>query len=116
LDYNKENVKRKYIMWADGDEIKVMDLGKDWHTKIPTQAMVRVDMSKVYANDRERLVQSVCDILKRDLCDFKHNDLISNFDAGYEAGIKRAMKILREQGGFEDGRKGKERNQESFNR
>jgi hypothetical protein len=97
--------KRKYLVWADGDEIKVMDLGKDWHTKIPTQAMVRVDMSKVYANDRGRLVQSVCDILKRDLCDFKYNNgLISNFDAGYEAGIKRAIKILRGQGGFEDGR------------
>lgn len=102
MDYNKENVKRKYIMWADGDEIKVMDLGKDWHTKIPHQAMVRVDMSKVYLNDRERLVQSVCDILKRELYDFERNDgLISDFDAGYEAGIKRAMDIL-ERG--EDGR------------
>ena len=82
-------------MWADGDEIKVMDLGKDWHTKIPTQAMVRADMSKFYSNDRERLVQSVCEILKRDLYYFDRNDgLISDFDAGYEAGIKRAIKIL----------------------
>jgi hypothetical protein len=98
---DRESAKRKYIMWANGDEIKVMDLGKDWHTKIPTQAMVRVDMSKDYANDRERLVQFVCDILRSEL--YGYDDSETDYYAGYDDGIKRAMEILRGQAGVDDG-------------
>jgi hypothetical protein len=59
---------------------------------------------KGYADGKKELSQSVCDILRNELYDYAiNNGLISNFDAGYEAGIKRAMKILRGQAGVDDG-------------
>ena len=33
--------KRKYLVWSDGDEVKVMDCGYDWHTNVKTQAIIK---------------------------------------------------------------------------
>lgn len=47
MTYNKETAKRKYIMWADDDgTIKMMEMGKEWHTSIPEQIRVWADMQK----------------------------------------------------------------------
>lgn len=34
--------KRKYNTWVDSNgNIKIIDMGYDWHTKVPTQAFIR---------------------------------------------------------------------------
>jgi hypothetical protein len=33
--------KRKYLVWSDGEEVKVMDCGYDWHTNVKTQIVVK---------------------------------------------------------------------------
>jgi hypothetical protein len=33
--------KRKYLVWSDGEEVKVMDCGYDWHTNVKTQVIVK---------------------------------------------------------------------------
>jgi hypothetical protein len=33
--------KRKYIVWSDGDEVKIMDCGYDYHTNVKTQVIVK---------------------------------------------------------------------------
>lgn len=34
--------KRKYNMWVDSNgNIKIIDMGYDWHTNVPTQAFIR---------------------------------------------------------------------------
>ena len=39
---NKEDTpKRKYLIWSDGDEVKVMDMGIDYHTNVKTQVIVK---------------------------------------------------------------------------
>jgi hypothetical protein len=35
--------KRKYLVWSDGDEVKVMDMGIDYHTNVKEQAVVKVE-------------------------------------------------------------------------
>jgi hypothetical protein len=35
--------KRKYLIWSDGDEVKVMDMGIDYHTNVKEQAVVKVE-------------------------------------------------------------------------
>jgi hypothetical protein len=35
--------KRKYLVWSDGEEVKVMDCGYDWHTNVKEQAVVKVE-------------------------------------------------------------------------
>jgi hypothetical protein len=33
--------KCKYLVWSDGDEVKVMDMGIDYHTNVKTQVIVK---------------------------------------------------------------------------
>jgi hypothetical protein len=33
--------KRKYLVWSDGEEVKVMDCGYDWHTNVKEQVIVK---------------------------------------------------------------------------
>lgn len=33
--------KRKYLVWSDGEEVKVMDCGYDWHTNVKEQAILK---------------------------------------------------------------------------
>ena len=35
-------LKRKYNTWVDSNgNIKIIDMGYDWHTKVPTQTFIR---------------------------------------------------------------------------
>ncbi|MGN8833281.1 hypothetical protein ACTNDZ_12155 [Selenomonas montiformis] len=36
--------KRKYNMWVDdNNEVKIIDMGYDWHTNVKSQAIVRLE-------------------------------------------------------------------------
>lgn len=35
--------KRKHLVWLDGNEIKILDFGYDWHTNIKTQAFLKAE-------------------------------------------------------------------------
>lgn len=45
---NADAPKRKYLVWFDGKEAKVMDRGYDWHTNIKTQAVIKGEGVTVY--------------------------------------------------------------------
>lgn len=45
---NDDLPKRKYKIWLDGDELKIIDMGYDWHTNVKQQASVKC---KVIADD-----------------------------------------------------------------
>ena len=40
---NNATPKRKYKIWLDDGEIKIIDMGYDWHTNIKNQADVKLE-------------------------------------------------------------------------
>lgn len=38
--------KRKYLVWSDDKEVKVMDMGIDWHTNVKPQMVVKGEHGK----------------------------------------------------------------------
>jgi hypothetical protein len=53
------------------------------------------------SNGRKALVQSVCDSLREELYD---DDSEDDYDAGFDNGIKRAMRLIKAEVRGEDGR------------
>lgn len=51
--------------------------------------------SKGCADGKKELVQSVCDILQQELYDYSKDINITNYLAGYDDGIKRAIDVLK---------------------
>jgi hypothetical protein len=52
--------------------------------------------------ERKESDKYVCDKLQAELFDYSKGFLISNYEAGYDDGVKRAMALMKERG--EDGR------------
>jgi hypothetical protein len=48
--------------------------------------------------ERRESEQCVCDKLQAELFDYGKGFLISNYEAGYDDGIKRAMALIKERG------------------
>jgi hypothetical protein len=42
----KNEPKRKYNIWVDNGEVKIIDMGYDYHTNVPTQMIVRSEVAK----------------------------------------------------------------------
>jgi hypothetical protein len=42
----KNEPKRKYNIWGDNGEVKIIDMGYDYHTNVPTQMIVRSEVAK----------------------------------------------------------------------
>lgn len=40
---NDDTPKRKYKLWIDNGELKIMDMGYDWHTNVKEQALVKME-------------------------------------------------------------------------
>ena len=42
---NDDTLKRKNLIWLcfDGDEVKSIDLGYDWHTNVKPQAFIKTE-------------------------------------------------------------------------
>lgn len=40
---NDDTPKRKYKLWLDNEELKIMDMGYDWHTDVKEQALVKME-------------------------------------------------------------------------
>ena len=45
--------KRKYLIWSDGGEVKILDCGYDYHTNVKEQAVVKVVSCLDGKNHRE---------------------------------------------------------------
>ena len=42
---NNDTPKRKYKIWLDNGELKIIDIGYDWHTNVKNQASVRLEVA-----------------------------------------------------------------------
>lgn len=56
---------------------------------------------KGYADGRKELVQSVCDSLREE---FYNYDYMTDYQTGFNHGIKRAMRVMKAEGRVSDGR------------
>lgn len=77
-----------------------------WHTGLDDyftyDEILELEEMLKELKERRELDKSICDRLRAELFDYNRGFLISDYEAGYDEGIKRAMNIIESERGKDD--------------